>query len=144
MISLRELPEKPLEGAVSGILHLFRQRVSIGLLSATKKDICADDNQAEQFLNSVNGHRQMGFDGLAGLDGFRRGGRAVSVQSFLSRDLRGDGLPQFFMMHPRQVSKQQWAFHARCTGIIQHGLFVVIPAVSHPQCDLILAGSRLA
>jgi hypothetical protein len=86
----------------------------------------------------------MGLDGLAGLDGFWCSGRAVSVQCFLSGNVRGDGLPQFLMVESRQEAEEQGAVHAGGAGIIQDGFVVVAPSVPHPQRDLVTTGSRTA
>ena len=144
VIGLGELREEPLQGAVCGILNLVGQLDAVGLLPAAEKDLRAADDVTEQFLNAVPGDFQMGLDGLAGLDGLRRGGRAVGVQRFLSGDVRGDGLPQFLVVEPRQVAEEQRAVDAGGTGVIQDRFFVVAPSVPHPQGDLVAAGSRTA
>ena len=99
---------------------------------AAEKDLRAADDVTEQFLNAVPGDFQMGLDGLAGLDGLRCAGRAVGVQRFLSGDVRGDGLPQFLVMEPRQVAEEQRAIDAGGTGVVQNRFFVVAPSVPHP------------
>ena len=71
-------------------------------------------------------------------------GRAVGVQRFLSGDLRGDGLPQFLVVEPRQVAEEQRAVDAGRTGVVQDRFLVVAPSVPHPQGDLVAAGSRTA
>jgi hypothetical protein len=43
---------------------------------------------------------------------------AVGVQRFLSGDVRGDGLPQFLVVQPRQEAEKQAAVHPGGTGII--------------------------
>jgi hypothetical protein len=138
------LREEPLQRAVGGILDLVGQLDAAGLLPAAEKDLRAADDVTEQFLNPVPGDFQMGFDGLAGLDGFRCGGRAVGVQRFLSGDVRGDGLSQFLVVEPRQETEEQGAVHPGGAGIIQDGFVVVAPSVPHPQRDLVTTRSRTA
>ena len=73
-----------------------------------------------------------------------RASRAVGVQRFLSGNVRGDGLPQFLVVEPRQVAEEQRAVDAGGTGVVQDRFFVVAPSVPHPQGDLVAAGSRTA
>src|SRR5437867_1509054 len=90
------------------------------------------------------GDLQMGLDGLPGLNGLFPAGRAMGVQRFLSGDVRGNGLPQFLVMQPREVTKEQWTVDAGRTGVIQDRFFVVVPSIPYPQRDLVAAGARTA
>ena len=142
VVGLGELREEPHQRAVGRILHLVGQLDAVGLLPAAEKDLGAADDVAEQFLDAVLGDFQMGLDGLAGLDGLRRAGRAVGVQRLLGGDLGGDGLLQFLVVEARQVAEEHRAIDTGGTGVVQHRFFVVAPAIPHPQGDLVAAGGR--
>ena len=144
VIGLGELREKPLQGAACGIPHLIGQFDAVGLLPAAEKDLRAANDLTEQFLNTVLGDLQMGLDGLARLDSFRRRGRPMGVQSFLRGDLRGNGLSQFLVMEPWQEAEQQGAVDPGGTSIIQDRFIVVAPSIPHPKCDLLTARSWTA
>jgi hypothetical protein len=66
MVGLAKLREQPHQRAAGGILNLVGQLDAVGLLPATEENLGAADDVAEQFLDAVLGHGQMGLDGLAG------------------------------------------------------------------------------
>jgi|SRR5450631_608384 hypothetical protein len=120
VIGFGELWEQPHQCAVCRILNLVGQFNAICLVSTTEKDLGAADDMTEQALNALAGDFQMSLCGLAGLDGFRTNGGPMGVQSFLSRDVRGDGLPQILrggaVARSRKAmgcSLQRRGFHSR-------------------------------
>ena len=94
---------------------------------------------AQQILDAVLRHGQVGLDGFAGFDGLGAAGHAVGVQRFLCRNLRGNGLLQFFMVQARQVAEEHRAVDTGGAGVVQHRVLVVAPAVAQPQGDIVVA-----
>ena len=121
-------------------MHFVGQLDAVGLLPAAKKHLGAADHMAQQVLDAVLRHGQVGLDGFAGLDGLGAAGHAVGVQRFLGRKLRGDGLLQFFVVQARQVAEQHRAVDTGGAGVVQHRLLVITPAVAQPQGDIVVAG----
>ena len=142
MVGLGELGKETHQRAVCRVLHFVGQLDAVGLLPAAEKHFGATDDMAQQLLDAVLRHGQVRFDGLAGLDGLGAAGHAMGVQRFLCCDLRGDGLLQFFMVQAGQVAEQHRAVDTGGTGVVQHRLLVVAPAVTQPQGDIVVSACR--
>ena len=120
MVSLGKLREQPHQGAAGRVLHLVGQLDAIRLLPAAEKHLGAADDLAEQALEAVLGNRQMGFDGLAGLDGLGPTRHAMGIQRFLGGEQGGNGLLQLLMVLARQVAEEQGAVDAGRAGVVQY------------------------
>ena len=80
---------------------------------------------------------QKGLDGFASLIGFRTGAGSVGLEGFLSGEMGGNGLPQFFVLLPGKIPEQLRAIDAGGAGVVKHRSLVVRPSVPDPEGDLI-------